>query len=65
MQRISTLIFIYASIAFGVAGLGLVFFGGPNDNDSVNQIFIKILMACIFIILPAFALSVAFKYLNK
>lgn len=53
------------SIVFGIVGLGLVVFGGPNDNDPVNQIFIKLLMACVFIILPSFALSVASKYLSK
>ena len=65
MQRISTLIFMCASIAFGVVGLGLVLFGGPNDNVPVNQVFIKLLMACVFIILPSFALSSVGKYLSK
>ena len=65
MQKISTLIFMCASIVFGIVGLGLVVFGGQNDNDPVNQIFIKLLMACVFIILPSFALSVASKYLSK
>ncbi|HRZ30440.1 MAG TPA: hypothetical protein P5274_02115 [Candidatus Paceibacterota bacterium] len=65
MQNISTRIFIGASIAFGIFGLGLVLFGGSNDNAPVNQVFIKLIMACVFIILPSFALSVADKYLKN
>jgi drug/metabolite transporter (DMT)-like permease len=65
MQKISTLIFIYASIAFGVIGLSMVLFGGQNDNDPVNQFIMRLLMACVFVILPSFALSVASKYLKK
>ncbi|MDQ5957978.1 MAG: hypothetical protein QG665_319 [Patescibacteria group bacterium] len=65
MQKISTLVFMYASIAFGIVGIGLVIFGGPNDNAPVNQFFMKLIMACVFIILPSFALSVASKYLGK
>lgn len=64
MQKISTKIFIYASIAFGLAGLSLVFFGGQNDSDPVNQVIMRVIMACVFIILPSFALSVAGKYLK-
>lgn len=64
MQKISTRIFICASIAFGICGLGLVLLGGPNDNAPVNQLFIKLIMACVFVILPSFALSVAGKYLD-
>ncbi len=64
MQKISTLVFMYASIAFGVVGFGLVLFGGPNDNAPVNQFFMRLLMTCVFIILPSFALSVASKYLK-
>lgn len=64
MQKISTRIFIYASIAFGIFGLGLVIFGEQNDNDPVNQFFMKLIMACVFTILPSFALSIAGKYLS-
>ena len=64
MQKISTRIFICASIAFGVFGIGLVLFGGQNDNALVNQVFMRLIMACVFIILPSFALSVAGKYLD-
>ncbi|MDD5318707.1 MAG: hypothetical protein PHF79_02715 [Candidatus Pacebacteria bacterium] len=65
MQKISTRIFICTSIAFGIVGLCLVLFGGPNDNAPVNQVFIRLLMACVFIILPSFALSIAGKYLKE
>lgn len=65
MQKISTRIFICASLAFGILGLCLVVFGEQNDNAPVNQFIMRLLMACIFIILPSFALSVAGKYLNK
>lgn len=65
MQKISTNIFIVASIAFGIFGLCLVIFGEQNDGAVINQFFIKLLMACVFIILPSFALSVASKYLKK
>lgn len=65
MQKISTRVFIFASIVFGMAGLGLVLVGGPDDNASINQVFIRIIMACVFIILPSFALSIAGKYLNN
>ncbi len=64
MQKIATYVFIYSSVAFGIIGLCLVLFGAQNDNDPVNQTLIKLLMACVFIILPSFALSVAGKYLN-
>jgi len=65
MQKITTRIFIVASICFGIVGLVLVSFGGPNDNAPVNIVLVRLLMACVFIILPSFALSVAGKYLNK
>ncbi|MFA5000693.1 MAG: hypothetical protein WC531_00485 [Candidatus Paceibacterota bacterium] len=64
MQKIATRIFIFASIAFGLVGLGLILFGGPNDSEPINQVFAKLLMACVFIILPSFALSIAGKYLK-
>ncbi len=64
MQKISTRIFICASVTFGIVGLCLVLFGGPNDNAPVNQVLMRLLMACVFMILPSFALSVAGKYLS-
>ncbi|HTH93357.1 MAG TPA: hypothetical protein VL576_02685 [Candidatus Paceibacterota bacterium] len=65
MQKISTRLFIGASVAFGIVGLSLALFGAQNDNASFNRICIRLLMICVFIILPSFALSVASKYLSK
>ncbi len=65
MQKISTRIFIGASVAFGIAGLCLVLFGGPNDNAPVNQVLMKVLLTCVFIAIPSFAISVSSKYLSK
>ncbi|MEI7709395.1 MAG: hypothetical protein WCI76_01635, partial [bacterium] len=66
MQKISTRIFIYSSIVFGIIGILVVITGsGPDAPDSnINQILIRLLFATVFIILPSFALSVASKYLN-
>lgn len=64
MQRISTRVFTVASIAFGIIGLCLVIFGGQNDNAPINQVLMKLLLTCVFIILPSFALSVSGKYLK-
>jgi len=66
MQKIATKIFIIASIFFGVFGMGVVLTaGGPDTPDSVlNETFIRLLFATVFIILPSFALSVASKYLK-
>lgn len=65
MQKIAPRIFMYASVVFGIVGLCLVLFGEQNDNAPVNQFLMRLLMACVFIILPSFALSVASKYLNN
>ncbi|MCA9332733.1 hypothetical protein KDA00_02565 [Candidatus Saccharibacteria bacterium] len=59
MQKISTRIFIYASITFGILGILIVIFQ-PKDNSLLT----RLLLANVFIILPSFALSVAGKYLN-
>jgi len=67
MQKISTLVFIYASIAFGIIGLLVVLTGsGPDKPDSaLSELLIRLLFATAFVILPSFALSVAGKYLKK
>jgi len=65
MQKIATRVFIYTSLLFGVFGLGLVLLGGPDDNAPINQLFMKLLMACVFVILPSFAISIAGKYLGN
>ena len=66
MQKIATRIFIYASITFGILGILVVLTAsGPDSPDStLSQIFIRLLFANVFIILPSFALSVAGEYLN-
>jgi hypothetical protein len=66
VQRIATRVFIYASVTFGIVGILVVLTAsGPDKPDSaVSQILIKLLFANVFIILPAFALSVAGKYLD-
>ena len=64
MQKIATRIFIYASVVFGIVGLCLALFGAENDSAVINQFLMRLLMICIFIILPSFALSIAGKYLS-
>lgn len=66
MQKIATRIFIYSSIVFGIIGILVVITAsGPDTPDSnISEIFIRLLFANIFVILPSFALSVASKYLN-
>jgi hypothetical protein len=67
MQKIATKIFIIASVVFGITGVLMILTGpfGPDTPDSeVNPILIKTLFTCVFVILPAFALSIAGKYLS-
>ncbi len=66
MQKITTRIFIYSSIVFGIVGILLVLTSqGPDTPDSILvMVLIRILFASVFIILPSFALSVATKYLK-
>ena len=66
MQKIATKIFIYSSIVFGIIGILVVITAsGPDTPDSnINEMFIRLLFATVFIILPSFALSVASKYLK-
>ena len=59
MQKLATMVFIYASVVFGFLGI-LIVLTGSEDNG----ILTKLLMITVFIILPSFALSVAYKYLN-
>lgn len=67
MQKIATQIFIYASIAFGIFGMGVVLTGsGPDKADSqIFEILMRLMFATVFIILPSFALSIAGKYLKS
>lgn len=66
MQKIATRIFIYASITFGILGILVILTSsGPDKPDSaISEFLIKLLGINVFIILPAFALSMAGKYLN-
>lgn len=65
MKNIATKIFMFASVAFGIIGITLVFLGGPDDNAPINMLLMRMLLTCVFIILPSFALSVASKYLKS
>lgn len=67
MQKIATRAFIYSSIAFGIIGILIVLTsGGPDTPDSpATEALIRLLFACVFIILPSFALSLASKYFNS
>ncbi len=66
MQKIATRVFIYASITFGIIGiLAVLTASGPDQPDShISEVFLKLLFINVFIILPAFALSIAGKYLK-
>lgn len=66
MQKIATKVFIVASVMFGALGLVQVLTMPENDDDmtDLNRLIMRGIMACVFIILPSFALSVAGKYLN-
>lgn len=68
MQKIATKVFIVSSIVFGVIGLLVILtLPGPNTPDEssgINMVFMRLLFATVFVILPSFALSVAAKYLN-
>ncbi len=66
MQKITTRIFIIASIIFGILGICIVLTaGGPDTPDTpLSMILIRLLFTTVFIILPSFALSVASKYLK-
>ena len=66
MQKISTKVFITASILFGIFGMCIVLTaGGPNTPDTpTTQLFIRLMFATVFIILPSLALALASKYLK-
>jgi hypothetical protein len=65
MEKIVRQIFLGASLVFGVAGIGMVLAGGPDgDTSPLVEIFGKLIMASVFVILPSFAFLVADKYLS-
>ncbi len=67
MQKYATQVFIGASVLFGVIGILMVFtaFGRNTPDTWLTELLIKLLFTDVFILLPAFALSVAGKYLSK
>jgi hypothetical protein len=67
MQKIATTVFICASVTFGIIGILVVATSSsPDKPDShLSELLIKLLFINTFIILPAFALSVAGKYLSS
>ena len=66
MQKITTKVFMYASVAFGIVGILMILNGGPDGSEMSDstKILQKLLFTTVLIILPSFALSVASKYLN-
>lgn len=66
MQKIATLVFISASVAFGILGITMVLGGFDPDerNTGFELVITKLFMVSVFVILTSFALSVAGKYLN-
>lgn len=66
MQKIATRVFICASLAFGIIGIAMVLAlpGKDQPSSDLNILLTKLLMTCVFVILPSFALSVAGKYLS-
>lgn len=66
MQKTATRVFIWASVVFGILGLLQVITMPENDNEmsDFNKLLTRLIMATVFVILPAFALSVAGKYLK-
>lgn len=67
MQKIATRIFMYASLVFGVIGILIVITAsGPDTPDSaLSEVLMRLLFADVFVILPAFAISIASKYLSN
>lgn len=64
MQKITTRIFICASIVFGVIGILMVLTTSPESNGP-NIVLLKLLLGTACVILTSFALSIASKYLNN
>ncbi|HAG27213.1 MAG TPA: hypothetical protein PK096_00045 [Candidatus Saccharibacteria bacterium] len=67
MQNITTKVFVYASLTFGVLGVIMVLSGMEPDekNTGIELVIGKLFQVSVFVILTSFALSVASKYLNS
>lgn len=68
MQKIATKIFIYSSVAFGIAGILNVLTlpeNGDNNGTPLHFLFMKLMFTSLFFVLSSFAISVASKYLNS
>ncbi|OGM98768.1 MAG: hypothetical protein A2915_04800 [Candidatus Yanofskybacteria bacterium RIFCSPLOWO2_01_FULL_41_34] len=63
MQKITTKIFVWASIGFGIVGL-LMVITTSSESDGPNVYLLKLLFTAVIVILVSFALTVANKYLN-
>lgn len=67
MQKLSTKIFIGASILFGIIGVLMVLTSTePDRAETIFQMILsKLIIVTVFIILTSFALAIAGKYLQK
>ncbi|MEK7600686.1 MAG: hypothetical protein AAB463_01865 [Patescibacteria group bacterium] len=63
MQKITTKVFIGASIAFGIIGM-LMVLTTSAQSDGPNIVLLKLLFSSVIVILVSFALNVAHKYFN-
>ncbi|OGN02276.1 MAG: hypothetical protein A3G02_01465 [Candidatus Yanofskybacteria bacterium RIFCSPLOWO2_12_FULL_44_13b] len=64
MQKITTKVFVWASIAFGIVGLLMVITTSP-ESDGPNVYLLKLLFTAVIVILVSFALTVAGRYFNN
>lgn len=62
MEKITTKVFVWASISFAVIGMIMVL--TTDQNRGPSPIMLRFLFASVIVILTSFALSVASKYLN-
>lgn len=62
LHIVSTRIFMFASVIFGVTGIALVF---QMEETNPPVWLLKTFMTSIFVILTSFAFSVATKYLGS
>ncbi len=63
MQKITTKVFVGASIAFAIIGMAMVL--TTNENTGPSPIMLRFLFASVIVILTSFALTVASKYLSS